>query len=82
MLKELIHDIIIVRILFERGLDFLFNKVEGYDRGLYVEFYRNMKVVASDTINNKVRGKDIMINQHNRQLPSLPLTYSYSNPIP
>ena len=26
-----------------------------------VEFYKNMKVVASDTISSKVKGKDIMI---------------------
>ena len=61
MLREQIVDVIVVRILSDTGLDFCFNKVDGYHRGMCVEFYENMKVDVFGTIKSKVRGKTIMV---------------------
>ena len=61
VLREQIVDVIVVHILSDRELDFLFNKVDGYHRGMCVEFYENMKVDVSGTIKSKVKGETIIV---------------------
>ena len=47
VLREQIVDVIVVCKLSDMGLDFFFNKVDGYHREICVEFYENMKVDVS-----------------------------------
>ena len=61
MLREQIVDVIAICKLSDRGLDFFFNKVYGYHRGLCAEFYENMKVDVIGTIKSKVQGKTITV---------------------
>ena len=61
VLREQIVDTIAVQILLDRGLNIFFNKIEGYHRGVCVEFYRNMTINTTRTIRSKVRGKTIVV---------------------
>ena len=43
------------------GLNFFFDKIEGYHHGFCVEIYKNMKIDTTCIICSKVEGKTILI---------------------
>ncbi|XP_057491373.1 uncharacterized protein LOC130777106 [Actinidia eriantha] len=61
VLREQIVDTIAIQKLADRGLNFFFEKIEGYYRGLCVQFYRNIRIDTTRTIHSKVGGKNIVI---------------------
>ena len=61
VLREQIVDTIAIQKLADRGLNFFFEKIEGYYRGLCVQFYRNIRIDTTRTIHSKVGGKNIII---------------------
>ena len=48
MLRGEIDNESVINILSDKGLDFFFNKADGYYRSVCIDFYQNMSVGGLD----------------------------------